>query len=115
MVIPQEAKQFKTFRTEEGISQKELAKELGCAQSDISKYENGTYAIPATAVKILHEKYQMSYRWYFHREGKRKDTQVIKPTLTTDIVKIKEDQLFLMQKVSKLEKDILFLASKMSQ
>ena len=113
-IINTEAKQFKTFRKSIGISQIDLAAELDCSQSEISKYEKGEYQIPIKAVKHLHIKYKMSYHWYFHREGHMKDNEQIKPTIVTDIASLKEDNKYLVEKVKKLEKDLIFLSSRIN-
>jgi transcriptional regulator with XRE-family HTH domain len=60
------AKRFKDFRKQEGITQVMLSKELDLSQSVISRYDRGEVDIPMVLIRHLHERYKMSYEWFFH-------------------------------------------------
>jgi len=114
MIVPDEAKRFKIFRKHIGKSQIDLAAELKLNQAYISKFENGAYEVSKEAITYLHVKYRMSYEWFFHGTGSKIEKELPKGTLTTDIASMKDDYRVLSEKVRKLETDLRYLASKLT-
>lgn len=102
-MITQEAKRFKDFRKSIGLTQVELANDLGVKQDVISRYESGTYTIPLDVVKFLYTKHKLNYVWFFHGYGKKIVDEKVKATLTTDLKEVLLENNILKEKVKVLE------------
>lgn len=101
--MTQEAKRLKEFRQKIGLTQIQLAQELSVGQDTISRYENGSYAIPIDVIKHLYIKYKLNYIWFFHGFGKSKVDEIAKATLTTDLKEVLLENSILKEKVKILE------------
>ncbi|WGQ15621.1 helix-turn-helix domain-containing protein [Sphingobacterium faecium] len=102
-MITQEAKRFKDFRKSIGLTQVELADDLGIKQDVISRYESGKYVIPLDVVKFLYTKYKLNYVWFFHGFGKKIVDEKAKATLTTDLKEVLLENNILKEKIKVLE------------
>ncbi|MDQ7947674.1 MAG: helix-turn-helix transcriptional regulator [Pedobacter sp.] len=80
----EEAIRLKAFRKFMKLSQVELAELLGVHQTMVYKYENSLGIIPIEVAKVLHDKFDMSYDWFYSNKGamqeKLKPTSLVKDT-----------------------------------
>lgn len=114
-MITQEAKRFKDFRKSIGLTQVELADDLGIKQDVISRYESGAYSIPIDVVKFLYTKHKLSYIWFFHGFGKKIVDEKPKATLTTDLKEVLLENNILKEKIKVLENRFERLDSSLDQ
>jgi len=113
--LSQEAKRLRSFRKNIGVSQVELAKEIGVTQDTISRYESGEYAIPLDLVKHLYKKYKLNYTWFFHGFGKSKVDEVAKATIVTDLKEVLMENNILKTKVKVLEEQLQKVADRVDR
>lgn len=102
--MKQEAIRFKDFRQTLGMTQAQLADELGVTQVRIAKFETGILNVPIDMVKTMYKKYKLSYVWFFHGFGKQRVDDVSKATITTDLKEVLLENKILKEKISVLEK-----------
>lgn len=60
---------LRAFRKFKGMTQNDVAEEYGVVQSMIYKYEKGINVIPFELPKFYHDKYRMSYEWFYNNIG----------------------------------------------
>lgn len=108
-IVLDSSKRFKAFRKEEGDTQEEFGIRIGKDRSTIMRYEAGVLAIPIDVIKLLHDKLEMSYHWFFDGIGNRKGN-TFNRTLITDIGTLNENNLILQGKIEDLEKALRKLA-----
>ncbi|MGJ1359998.1 helix-turn-helix domain-containing protein [Sphingobacterium siyangense] len=101
--MTQEAKRFKDFRKSLGLTQYQIADDLGVKQDFISRYERGTYTIPLDIVKQLYFKYKLSYIWFFHGYGKKIVDEIPRATIATDLKEVLLENNILKEKIKVLE------------
>ncbi len=99
------SRQFEVVRKGEKLSQTEMAELLGVSQSSIQRYESGDTAVPHGIVTKLHEKFGMSYVWYYTNKGPRKDAPV-KNNLVTDLASQNSEIEHLKQRVEHLKENL---------
>ena len=70
-------KELKAHLKKIGVTQENLAKELGCNQSFVSGIFSGSKAIPDNALLLFSDNYNISLRWLLTGEGsmRKDDTQ----------------------------------------
>lgn len=91
------------FRNKINLYQKELAEILNKDQVTISKYENGNAFIPADDIKILHNKYRLSYDWFYDGVGDMLDSKDDKSDLLKEISTLITNYKQLELRFNKLE------------
>lgn len=62
-------KRFRDIRDQIGLTQTELAKQLGCGRSNISQIESGKNLPGGSILITLKSKYNVSLDWLFSGEG----------------------------------------------
>jgi len=90
---------LKVFLKEIGVSQSDLAEELGLQRSVVNRWVLGNVTIPAYAIVHLHRKYKMSYKWFFDGTGSKFDKAEDKKTLITDVSDMKVEITWLKEKL----------------
>ncbi|WP_231489860.1 helix-turn-helix transcriptional regulator [Pedobacter sp. Leaf170] len=105
-----EAERFRTFRKANNLSQVEMAEFLKCSQPQINKYESGANLIPIEVPKLLHNKLQLNYEWFYHGKGSMK-TVVKKPTLN-DTIELSSEVKRLTEEVASLKSMVKDLVKK---
>ncbi|TDQ12796.1 helix-turn-helix domain-containing protein [Pedobacter metabolipauper] len=106
--VTEEAKRFKEFRKAENLIQKDMGDVVGKDAATITRYENGDFIIPIDVVKLMHEKLDMDYTWFFTGKGKRKHIPM-KSNLVKDVTTIATDQAILYNQVEGLRRELLKL------
>ena len=101
----EESIRLKAFRKFMKLSQLDLAAELNLHQTMIYKYENSLNIIPIEVAKHLHDKYDMSYDWFYNNEGSMKNT--LKPT---SLIK---DTNHLLGEIERLKSEVASLKTQM--
>lgn len=104
-LITEEAKRFKAFRLAEKLTQKEIGEIIGRTESHVNKIEGGTRNIKIEDIKILHEKLQLSYEWFYHGKGNRKYIADKSNTFQSSL-EVTNNVKLLLQKVSELDQAI---------
>ena len=60
---------IRTMRKQKGLSQEQIAKELRCDRSRISKAERGRIRMPKALIRQIAETYSISYEWLMTGKG----------------------------------------------
>lgn len=80
---------LKIIKKEDNKSQKVIAKELSTQESYITKYKTGFLRIPSEIIVFLHERYDLSFVWFYTGKGRKRISRNDKAELITDVGELK--------------------------
>lgn len=89
-----------------------LSSEYGTSKSLMSKYMNGNTGVPIELIKFLHNKYKLSFNWFFSgvgnpviKEAEKKTTMHVLTDILVSVEALAAQQNAIDNKVNKLIRD----------
>ena len=74
-ILPPEAIRMREFRKHMKLTQKEMGDALNRDAPTITKYEKGQYIVPIEVIKLMHDKMDMDYEWFFSGLGRKRSKE----------------------------------------
>lgn len=111
-VLSDEAQRLTYFMKLVGLQAVVLCNEYGAGKSIMSKYMNGITVIPTELVKYLHNKYKLSFNWFYSgignpviKEAEKRTTMHVLTDIMVSVEALAAQQEAINSKVNKLIRD----------
>lgn len=111
-LLSDEAQRLTYFMKIVGLKAVVLCQEYGTSKSLMSKYMNGATGVPIDLVKYLHNKYKLSFNWFFSgvgnpviKEAEKKTTMHVLTDMLVSVEALSSQIESINGKVNKLIKD----------
>ena len=110
--LSDEAQRLTYFMKLVGLKAVVLCHEYDVSKSLMSKYMNGNTGVPIELVKFLHNKYKLSFNWFFSgvgnpviKEAEKKTTMHVLTDILVSVEALAAQQNAIDNKVNKLIRD----------